>query len=88
MIGLPLLWPMFAVSTGVVVLGTALSWYLSRRFYLNGIKDLVRNKATRWDEMVGQHERNHMQARRNTEMRKKYGWFWWLKRAYRKTESA
>lgn len=67
---------------------TFLTYYLSRRFHSRGSVDMVRSSPHYWDTQTAQFEQAHVRGRRNSEMFKKHGWFWWLKRGQQKAETA
>jgi hypothetical protein len=57
------------------------NWRLLRTMYHRGMIDLVRNSRSSEEEMLQVYDYAELRRLRAEELRRRYGWFWWLRRA-------
>ncbi|MSR58770.1 MAG: hypothetical protein EXS05_14145 [Planctomycetaceae bacterium] len=98
-IGFPMLVAGFALPAGagvsfaaagllVLALCSWGGWQLLRTMYLRGLVDLVRNKRSSWEEFLQRYDMAEQRRCRTEKLRRKYGWFWWLRRPYEMSRAA
>jgi len=69
-----------SVGAALVIGCTTAIWLLTRAAFRGGRVDFVRTRQSELDKMLERTEQAHQQSRRKADLRRRYGWFWFLRK--------